>query len=46
MTVNLRNVPDDIHREFKVLVARKGTTIKAEIVRLMQEAVAQAGRKK
>ena len=46
MTVNLRNVPDDVHRDFKVLVARKGTNIKAEILRLMREAVAQAERKK
>ena len=46
MDINIRKVPLDLHREFKILAVSRDSNIKAEILRLMREAVAQAGRKK
>ena len=46
MDINLRNVPLDLHHEFKIFAVSKGSNIKAEILRLMCEALAQAGQDK
>ena len=35
-TINIRTVPDDLHRKFKIFAVTKGSTLKAEILRLMQ----------
>ena len=39
MDMTLRKIPDDVHRAFKVYAEKKGSNIKAEIIRLMEEAV-------
>ncbi len=41
----LQNVPDKIKNEFKAICARKGTTMRAEIMRLMNEEVEKVARK-
>ena len=41
----IRNIPDDIHRDFKVMCAKKGVSINQELIRLMKEAVDKEGKK-
>ena len=36
-TINLRNVPDDIHRKAKARAAMEGVTLKQLIMRLLEE---------
>jgi plasmid stability protein len=36
-TINLRNVPDDLHRKAKVRAAMEGVTLKQLILRLLDE---------
>lgn len=36
-TINLRNIPDELHRAAKVLAAQEGVTLTALIVRLLEE---------
>lgn len=45
-TINIRTVPDDLHRAFKVYAVAKGSNIKAEILRFMQEAIDKTSSKK
>lgn len=35
--INLRDFPDDLHRELKIKAAETGTTIKALMIRYCQE---------
>jgi hypothetical protein len=44
--ISLRDIPEELHREFKAACARKGTTIREELLRLMREEVEKAARKK
>jgi predicted HicB family RNase H-like nuclease len=36
-TINLRNVPDDLHRKAKARAAMEGVTLKQLIMRLLEE---------
>ena len=36
-TINLRDVPDDIHRKAKARAAMEGVTLKELILRLLEE---------
>ena len=45
-SLNIRDVPADVHRAFKVLCAQRDTNIRAEIIRLMQQELAQAAKGK
>ncbi len=42
----LKNLPDDIHLEFKIYCVTKGSNMTAEIIRLMREAVSKEKEKK
>jgi len=42
----VRHIPGDIARGFKAACAKKGTTMQAELVRMMTEAAAKEGRKR
>ena len=37
--INLRNIPDDLHRQFKLLCVEKGTAMTDEVIRLIREEV-------
>ena len=39
VTIMVRNLPEDVKREFKALCAEKGETMQDEIVRLIEAAV-------
>ena len=39
-TINLRNVPDDLHRKAKARAAMEGVTLKQLILRLLEEYLA------
>ena len=41
----IKNVPDDVRREFKAICIRKETTMREEIIRFMTEEVEKAARK-
>ena len=36
-TINIRNVPDDLHRKAKVRAAMEGVSLKQLILRLLEE---------
>ena len=42
--INLRDVPEDLRRDFKALCAKKGITMRERLLQLMQEEVAKAAR--
>ena len=42
-TINLRDVPEDLHRRAKVQAAKEGTTIKGLILRLLKEYLEREG---
>ena len=44
-TLIIKNVPDEIRREFKAICIRKATTMREEIIRFMTEVVEKAARK-
>ena len=35
----LRNIPEDVHKDFKIMCVEKGVSMNAELLRLMKEAV-------
>lgn len=35
----VRDIPEDIHRDFKVMCVQKGVSMNAELLRLIREAV-------
>jgi len=37
VTVNIRNFPDDLHREAKIQAAMEGTTLKGIIIKALTE---------
>ena len=42
-TINLRDVPEDLHRRAKVQAAKEDTTIKGLIIRLLEEYLKEVG---
>ncbi|MDE0022884.1 MAG: hypothetical protein OXP69_00575, partial [Spirochaetaceae bacterium] len=36
-TLYVRDLPDSLHRRFKLLCATRGVTIRAEVIRLIEE---------
>lgn len=44
-TLIIKNVPDDMRREFKAICIRKETTMREEIIRFMINEVEKAARK-
>jgi len=42
-TINLRDVPEDLHHRVRVQAAKEGTTIKGLIIRLLEEYLEKVG---
>ena len=45
-TMIIKNMPDDIRKEFKILCLKRDTTMREELIRLMREEVEKAAKKK
>ncbi|MHA1782017.1 MAG: FitA-like ribbon-helix-helix domain-containing protein [Promethearchaeota archaeon] len=45
-TLIIRNIPDDVHKKFKIMCAEKDTSMNQEIIKLMKEAVDKYFKKK
>ncbi len=41
----IKDIPDTLRNEFKAICAKKGTTMKAEIIKFIEEEVEKAARK-
>jgi plasmid stability protein len=45
-TILIRDVPEELRRALKVLCVQRGTTMQAELLRLIKQEVDRASRKK
>lgn len=44
MNIQVRNIPEDLHRQFKTLVVSEGSSLQQTLVRLMREYVEKGGK--
>ncbi len=44
--MRIRNIPEQLHKQFRILCIRDGVSINDLIIRLMKEAVEKAGLEK
>ena len=42
----IRNIPDEIHKEFRIMCLEKGVSMNSELVRLMKQAVEEYKKRK
>ena len=45
-TIMIRNVPEDLHKEFKILCVKKGVSINEQLLLLMRKEVEKEQKKK